>query len=219
MLAASVIPERWYAFAYVNGGGLNVDWFVKNFCNEAAGSQGFSSLDAAAALIEESDSLPMFIPHMAGRVTPSLPQLRGFFAGLTWSHDRATLYRAVLEGVALEYGIYRGALARLFPDMTFTEMRATGGGSKSSTWNIMKSGVLGIPVSRVEASVGAPLGSAMVASVAAGLGDGFESMARTWVKTGEGENSPPEHAGYYARRVKRYAALLDLASAYSQLSI
>ncbi|MEE8440198.1 MAG: FGGY family carbohydrate kinase [Spirochaetia bacterium] len=215
-LSASVVPDVWYAYAYVNGGGMNAEWFVKSFCKDLTGPDRFAALDAAAARIEETDSLPIFIPHMAGRVSPSVPELRGFFAGLTWSHDREVLYRAILEGVALEYGIYRRALADLFPDLMLTEMRATGGGSKSAVWNMMKSGVLGIPVSRVESPIGAPAGAAMVAAVAAGLHDGFETMAATWVEISGRESCPPERAGYYLRRVERYAALLDLVIAHSR---
>jgi xylulokinase len=214
--SASVVPDVWYAYAYVNGGGMNVEWFVKTFCKDGNGSDRFTELDAAAARIEETDSLPLFIPHMAGRVSPSVPDLRGVFAGLTWNHNREVLYRAVLEGVALEYGIYRRALSKLFPDLTLTEMRATGGGSGSAIWNTMKSGVLGIPVSRVESPVGAPAGAAMVAAVAAGVQDSFETMATTWVEISGRESCPPERCRYYARRVVRYAALLDLASAYSR---
>ncbi|MBM4094125.1 MAG: hypothetical protein FJ276_32670, partial [Planctomycetes bacterium] len=32
---------------------------------------------------------PVFLPHLGGRVSPSQPDLRGCWAGLTWSHSAA----------------------------------------------------------------------------------------------------------------------------------
>ena len=75
---------------------------------------------------------PLFLPHLGGRVSPSQPTLRGCWAGLTWSHTAAHLYRAVLEGVALEYCLYRDVLRALNPELTIREIRVTGGGQQSA---------------------------------------------------------------------------------------
>ena len=85
----------------------------------------------------------MFIPHLGGRVCPSQPRLRGAWIGLDWSHTLGHLFRAALERVALEYGIYLQILKSLYPDLKISEIRITGGGEKSHIWNQIKADVLG----------------------------------------------------------------------------
>ena len=54
--------------------------------------------------------------------------LRGAWTGLTHAHGIGELYRAVLEGVALEYAVYMAAIRRLLPTAKLDELRVTGGG-------------------------------------------------------------------------------------------
>ena len=74
-----------------------------------------AELNRLASQIEPAADDPMFVPHLGGRMSPSRPQLRGSWAGLAWSHTAGHLYRAVLEGVALEYCIYRDVLQSVNP--------------------------------------------------------------------------------------------------------
>ena len=99
----SAVPGLWHPYAYINGGGMNLEWFKEQTRFAALIS---NALNAAAAAIQPSAEDPFFVPHLGGRVSPGQPLLRGAWVGLTWSHGMGHLYRAVLEGVALEYGIY-----------------------------------------------------------------------------------------------------------------
>src|SRR5215213_5455991 len=47
---------------------------------------------------------PIFLPHLAGERTPSLPNGAGLFVGLRTSHGPEALVRAVLEGVTFGLG-------------------------------------------------------------------------------------------------------------------
>ncbi len=110
---------------------------------------GLERLNEMAAGVEPSADDPMFIPHLGGRVSPSQPDLRGAWVGLAWSHGPGHLYRAVLEGVALEYGLYLRRLESLFGAGTVRQVRVTGGGEKSAVWNRIKADTLGVPVVQV----------------------------------------------------------------------
>jgi xylulokinase len=207
------IPGMWYVYAYINGGGMNPEWFVDKITEEGEPDR-LRRRDEAASRIEDTHTLPLFLPHLAGRVSPGEPDLRGAFVGLNWNHGRDELYRAVLEGVALEYGLYEGILKGLFPDLSIAEVRATGGGAKSGVWNLMKSGVLGAPVAMLEHDRGAPAGAAMVAAVASGLADSLPAIGDTWVTTAARTQCPPERRDFYRERVERYGALIRALSRF-----
>ena len=200
----SAVPGLWHPYAYINGGGMNLEWFRKEFA--CAGS--FDALNRAAAKVQPTDDLPMFVPHLAGRVSPSQPHLRGAWAGLTWAHGVGHLYRAMLEGVALEYGIYRRVLQELNPELRLRQVRITGGGEKSAVWNQIKADVLGCGVARVQ-TVGAPLGAALVAGFGVGLFRDLDVAAGAWIKAGRVTLPERKLSGYYAKRLRRYERLLE----------
>ena len=117
----------------------------------------------------------MFVPHLGGRVNPSQPALRGSWAGLNWAHTAAHLYRAMLEGVALEYCIYRDVLQAVNPELKIREVRVTGGGEKSAAWSQIKADALGVPLVNINRHEGAPLGVALLAGYGVGL---FQDLGR-----------------------------------------
>jgi len=207
---ASVTPGLWHPYAYINGGGLNLEWFVRELLDRSSGDPGrFDGLTTDLSYI--SDTNPLFLPHLAGRVSPSQPDQRGTFAGLEWNHGRKEMFMSVLESVALEYGIYRRSLDRMLPGRALSELRITGGGENNRLWMLMKSGVLRIPVTGVRQKQGAPLGSAIVAGCAAGLFDDPASAADAWIALDEPVTCPSEAWDYYSRRVERYDRLLAAA--------
>ena len=201
----SAVPGLWHPYAYINGGGMNLEWFRKEF----ARAGNFDALNRAAAKVQPTDDLPMFVPHLAGRVTPSQPHLRGAWAGLTWAHSAPHLYRAMLEGVALEYGIYRRVLQELNPGWRLREVRITGGGEKSAVWNQIKADVLGCRVAQMTRAEGAPLGAALVAGLGVGIFTDLNVAANLWIKTGRVTLPARKLAGYYVNRLSRYERLLE----------
>ncbi len=203
-------PGLWHPYAYINGGGLNLEWFRKEIANHGrADDQGSLSFEALDALVDASTpelSDPLFIPHMGGRVCPSQPHLRGALLGITWPHTLGKLYRAVLEGVALEYGCYLDMLADLYPELDRMEIRVTGGGETNQVWNQIKADLLGIPVVQVKASQGAPLGLALLAGKAVGLFDCLDEVAAHWIQLGHRTLPDPEKYQLYRQRLSRYRA-------------
>jgi xylulokinase len=204
-------PGLWHPYAYINGGGMNLEWFRKEF----GGGLSFDALNRRAAAVVPAADDPLFIPHLAGRVAPSQPQLRGAWAGLTWSHTAGHLYRAVLEGVALEYGLYLRVLKELDPRLSPREIRVTGGGEKSALWNAIKADVLGCRVVRIERAEGAPLGAALVAGFGAGLFGSLDEAAARWIRTGPVTLPNRRRRAHYAARQARYAGLLDTLNDWS----
>ena len=208
----SAVPGLWHPYAYINGGGMNLEWFGRELAGELPISLG--QLDEAAAAVADPASCPLFIPHLAGRVSPSVPALRGAWVGLDWSHGRADLYRAVLEGVALEYGVYRDAVRELYPGFVTTEVRVTGGGAASALWNRIKASVLQAPVRSIRGAGGAPMGSAMIAGFGVGALPDLHQAADRWVTVVPAAEPDEHEAKMYRRRVDAYRWLLDLLTEF-----
>jgi xylulokinase len=212
----SATPGLWHPYAYINGGGMNVEWFAARIAAGRAASEiAISRLNRLAAGILPGADDPLFLPHMGGRVSPSRPHLRGCWAGLCWSHSTAHLYRAVLEGVALEYCLYRDVLEVLNPELAIREVRVTGGGQRSALWNRIKADALQIPVVRVTRREGAPLGAALLAGYGVGLIANLDDTALKWIRTDDAVQPQPAFAAHYRMRVDRYRRLLDAMQNWS----
>ncbi len=215
----SATPGLWHPYAYINGGGMNLEWFrseIAGLNQNQSKEESFEALNRALERISPRSDDPLFIPHLGGRVCPSRPSLRGAWLGLTWSHTQGHLYRAVLEGVALEYGIYLEILGSLYSGFKPKEVRITGGGGKSSAWNHLKADVLGVPVVRLTRDEGAPLGAALLAGFGAGVFRDLAAAAGSWVETGEVVQPQGQNHELYRRRIRQYRTFMDGLAALHQ---
>ncbi len=104
----------------------------------------------------------LFLPYLQGERTPNLPNGTGVFHGLnTRTFSPAHLARATMEGVTLglAYGLQRMRSLGISP----TEIRLTGGGSKSAIWRQICADVFQCRVVTLVESEGAALGAAIQA--------------------------------------------------------
>lgn len=211
----STIPGLWHPYAYINGGGLNLEWF-KSLVNEQRDTKlDFEDLEKLAEKVPIRPSSPIFVPHMSGRVMPSDAAMRGTWFGLTRDLGVGALYASILEGVALEYRLYVDALRALYPDVGFDEMRVTGGGETSPFWNQLKATACSISVTRVVGSRGAPMGSAIVAGCAAGVWEDPKEPAKEWLSFESAAQPESEKRGLYETRFENYISSLNFASEYA----
>jgi xylulokinase len=121
-----------------------------------------------AQMEEEIASMPagadglLFLPYLQGERTPNLPHGTGVFHGLTTrTMSPAHMARATMEGVTLglAYGLQRMRTLGISP----TEIRLTGGGSKSAIWRQICADVFQCRVVTLAESEGAALGAAVQA--------------------------------------------------------
>ena len=104
-----------------------------------------------------------FLPYLNGERTPNLPEGSGVLHGLrTDNLSPAHLVRAAVEGVTigLAYGMKRFESLGVSP----TEIRLTGGGSRSAGWRQVVADVFGVPVVSLATAEGAGLGAALQAA-------------------------------------------------------
>src|SRR6266508_1186166 len=161
--------------------------------------------DAAGDVPAGSDGL-WFLPYLSGERSPHAdPLARGAFVGLTLTHDRRHLTRAVLEGVA--FGLRDGLDLMMAAGLTAPrQIRASGGGTASPLWRQILADVLGAEIATVNTSEGAAYGAALLAAVGAGWFPTVEAAAGALV-TAVPVAEPGPDALVYADAQARYREL------------
>ena len=164
--------------------------------------------EAAATVPAGSDGL-LLLPYLAGERTPNLPRGSGVLHGITVKNlTAAHLARASMEGVTLglAYGLERFRALGVKP----TEIRITGGGTKSTFWRQLCADVFGVPTVCLTSSEGAALGAAVQAAWAAGEDHSeaaLHSLCNRLVTLDESTRCLPD-----PKNSATYADLLDRAN-------
>ncbi len=210
----SVVGDLWHPYAYINGGGMNLEWFkTKVLTNkDKLDVIDFEELNRLASEHAPDIDDPVFIPHLGGRSCPGNADMRGAWFNLSWSVDAPILYRSILESVAMEYCLFKNSLSSLYDNYPFKELRITGGGEKSVLWNQMKADALGIKVVQIQQNEGAPMGAAMLAGLGTGFLSDIEKTINEWVKTTRECYPDPDKNSFYEKRMKKYNEFLELLS-------
>ena len=196
------VPGRWHLMGVMLSAAGSLRWYR----DALAPGVGFDELvDEASRIPAGSDGL-LFLPYLSGERTPHPdPLARGAFVGLTVNHSRAHLTRAVLEGVA--FGLRDSLeLMRAMGLVPSTEIRATGGGVKSSLWRQVLADVLEARIVTTSTAEGAAQGAATLAAVGGGWFPTVEEACRALVRIREPTEPSPD-AGAYAGAYRRYREL------------
>ena len=121
---------------------------------------GVQAFDEAVASIHPGADGLLCLPYLNGERTPNLPHGSGVLHGMNLHNTTpAHLARAAMEGatLGLAYGLQRLRELGIAP----TEIRLTGGGSKSAIWRQIAANVFGVATVCLTSSEGAALGAAI----------------------------------------------------------
>jgi len=111
-----------------------------------------------------------FLPTLSGAMAPKwIGPARGAFLGLTPSHGRAHMARAVFEGTAFAMRDVIDRLAAL--GLPIDRLRLVGGGARSVEWCQIRADLTGLPTEIVDAGDASATGAALIAAVAVGAWD------------------------------------------------
>ena len=156
-----------------------------------------------------SDGL-IVLPYLLGRYLAVDPNARGTMFGLTPSHTKEHVYRALLESIGYEIAEWLESLAKA--GVKAKRLVATGGGARSRVWMQIVSNIINKPqqLSRGDA----PYGNAFLAGYSIGLFHTFDPIANEWLSKEEIINPSPESNAIYVkyRRIYKqlYANLRDV---------
>jgi xylulokinase len=146
-----------------------VNWLVEQLFNVETGKNPriFKTLEAEAAQSPIGANGLALVPYWSGCMTPYWdPNARGIIAGLTASHRRGDVYRALLEGVALEQAIMTERIGKI--TRPIDHFVAIGGGAASDLWCQIIADATGRKVLRSTTVEASSLGAAIAAASGAG---------------------------------------------------
>ncbi len=134
------IIEPWFNVSgIISTSGRAQDWIINAFGCGHLNKEEF--LDETKGVSPGSEKL-LFLPYLTGERAPLWdPDARGAFIGLGLNHGRSEMVKAVLESIGyamrdvLEVMSENGA--------NISELRITGGPSKSNIWNQIKADITG----------------------------------------------------------------------------
>jgi ribulose kinase len=163
-------PETWTMYAGQTSAGSVLRWFQR----ELAGGISLTDLDAEAARIPIGSEGVRALDTFQGSRSPHRdPSRTGALWGLRLSHRRGSVYRALMEAVALGGREIVAAYTDL--GIEVRELVACGGGARSPVWMQMHADATGRTIAAVESADAAALGAAICAAVGAGM---HESLAQ-----------------------------------------
>jgi len=201
------VPGRWHVMGVTQGAGLSLRWFRDQFGAGADDSRDpYERLTAEAARIPSGANGLLWTPYLMGERTPHLdPYARAALVGLTASHTRAHVVRAILEGVAFSL---RDTL-EIFKEMNVPveEIRLGGGGARSKLWRQIQADVYGRVVKTVEAEEGAAYGAALLAGVGAGAWPSVDAACDAVVRIKSALEPNPEAAEALERQYRDFRLL------------
>jgi len=196
------VRDKWHVMGVTQGAGLSLQWFR----NRLAPGTEYDALTAEAEQSPAGAQGLFWLPYLMGERTPHLDATaRGGWIGLTNSHTRADLIRAVIEGVCYSQRDCLDIVAGL--GVPLNSVRASGGGAKSAFWRQLLADILGKRVVTLETREGSAYGAALLALVGTGEYGSVPDVCRNAIRETESVAPRPVETAYYGRAHGVYKAL------------
>jgi len=199
------LPATWHQMGVLLSAAASLAWWA-----------GIAGCSEAELLAEAETSAPVsspcwFAPYLSGERTPhNDTRVRAGFLGLAADTDRATMTRAVLEGVA--YALRDAQQALVMAGTTIDEADLIGGGARSALWAQILADVLGLTLHQVaESDIGCALGAARLARMASGEGLDAVHKARRLRSFAPHPEAQHLHTARYAEWQRLYPLVRALA--------
>jgi xylulokinase len=194
------VPGEYHLMGVTLSAGGSLQWW-----RDATG-EDYDGLVQAASRVEPGAEGLVFLPYLSGERTPHLdPRARGAFVGLTARHGVAHMTRAVMEGVIFSLRDSLEIMREL--EMSVDQVRATGGGARSSLWRQLQADVYGLPIHRATADEGPAHGAALLSGVAAGVYRDVEEACSTVRLREEMTEPDPGRSKTYEEHYEIYRSL------------
>lgn len=194
----TAVADDGYIFETVlKSGTFLIDWFQR----ELAGGASLAELEAEASASTIGAGGVAVLPFWQGSMTPHWDaKARGVIAGLSGSSKRGDVYRALLEGLALDQA-YALEMAVKVNGAQIDQIIAIGGGTASPLLLQIVADATNIPVSRADVAEASALGAAICAAKGAGWFATVSDAAQAMTQTELTETKP------IAENVARYQKL------------
>ncbi|MEM2865456.1 MAG: FGGY family carbohydrate kinase [Candidatus Bathyarchaeia archaeon] len=183
------VEGRYISLGFFPSSGLILRWFRDQFASDERRKAEQSGINVYDLLVDLASKSPpgaskmLMLPHFSGGGTGPRPALnrnsRGAFIGLTPFHKREDVVRAILEGVAFELKVLIDHFEA--SGIKVSELRAVGGGAKSSFWLQLKADITGKRICLPKVTEATLLGAALLSGIGANIyGDYKEAIKETY---------------------------------------
>lgn len=205
------LPGMYFSGAGVHTGAALTRWFRDQFgqaelaMERALGENAYQWLDRQAAQVPPGCDGLVALPDFTGEKSRLHPALnRGALVGLTTSHSRAHVYRALLEAIAYELRFQlteSGAIPK--------HMTAVGGGARSPVWTQIMSDVLDVTQDVLDVPYSAPYGDAYLAGMVVGLFEDTRTLREKWIRVRRTIHPDPVTHDVYMQSFSAFRAVRD----------
>ncbi|MBN2004530.1 MAG: FGGY-family carbohydrate kinase [Anaerolineae bacterium] len=194
------VPGSYLLETVLLGGGYTLSWFMEKIAGRP--DRDLAQLrelyeEAAAALPPGSEGL-VLVPYWNSVLGPYWdPAASGIVVGWRGNHGLPHLYRAILEGIALELHLGEVSVEKAM-GQSVKRYIAMGGGAQSDLWRQIIADVTGKPVFRAATVEAASLGAGILAATAAGWYTDARQVAQamTRILPQPAEPDPARHEFY-----------------------
>ena len=180
----SCSKQGYYCETSLRSGTFLTDWFLQQVLKVPPSRKKtvYRELEKEASLIEPGSEGVMVLPYWNAVMNPYWDtSARGCITGLASGHTRGHLYRAILEGIAMEQSMASEAVEKVTGNK-IGEFALIGGGAKNELWRQIIADASGKTVLSMSADEASSLGAGISAAVAAGWFSSFEAAANNMVR-------------------------------------
>lgn len=197
--------DSWYVMGAILNCCLAQNWFF----DKVLGTHDFRQMHHLAAQIAPGSDGLFFLPYLTGERTPHLnPEARGMFFGLTLGHDRASMTRAVVEGISYALADAMDCIQQLNP--TIDRLVLSGGGARSGLWKQIIADMLDRPIYTTSMTEEAGTGAAICAMVGTGAYASLSEACKAIVRYEDGCVTPIRaNTEIYRERQQTFRALYE----------
>lgn len=194
------LPGMWHAMGTTLSAGMSLRW-LRDMFEKSSYEELLRNVDQVKP---GADGL-LFFPYLNGERTPlNNPEAKGVFFGLTYEHNRASMARAVIEGVC--FSLKDALLMMRKAGMDVSNWTVTGGAIKNSLWPSVLADVLQQPLHVHNEREGPAYGAAILAGFGSGIWKELSDLAILY-KQPEIIGFRVENKEMYDRQFTRYQTI------------
>lgn len=198
----AAVPGAYSTEVQIFRGYWMVNWFKEQFGHyekSVAQAQGVAPealFDALVNTVPPGSMGLMLQPYWTPGIKQPGPEAKGAIIGFGDVHNRAHLYRAILEGLA--YALREGKeRIEKRSGVPITALRVSGGGSQSDAAMQLTADIFGLPTARPHVYETSGLGAAINAAVGLKLHRDFETAIREMTRIGRVFEPDVQHRKIY----------------------
>ncbi len=178
-------PDKWHVMGVNLSAGASYKWYRENLCRQLNYNRNdekdfYKLLDGEVENSKPGSNGLLFLPYLNGERCPySDASARGGFIGLGLHHNHSDMTRAVQEGIIFNLRHVYELIKNLDRELEVSEIRTSGGGSKSKVWRQIQADIFQLPVKTVHgSSEGGAYGAALIAGAGCGVWSSVEEAVK-----------------------------------------